>query len=171
MAKGKPKIQYIDGDEGLLDQISVLWQALNQHHLCLSKDFRQHYQEMTFEKRKAALLEKAKAGKMRVDLAVDVSSGQSVGYCVSSVSKFKVGEIESIFVDETFRGFGVGDVLISKAMAWMDREGAESKIVEVAAGNEDAFGFYARYGFRPRKTVLKQLETAHQLGAKNEVQK
>jgi hypothetical protein len=40
----------------------------------------------------------------------------------------------------------------------MDKEGAAAKIVEVVAGNEQAFGFYARYGFLPRKTVLKQVE-------------
>jgi hypothetical protein len=71
---------------------------LNQHHLCLSEHFKQRYIEMTFEKRKAALLEKAKIGKMRVDIAIDDFLGQKVGYCVSSVDKSEVGEIESIFV-------------------------------------------------------------------------
>jgi hypothetical protein len=40
----------------------------------------------------------------------------------------------------------------------MDKECAASKIVEVGDGNEQAFGFYARYGFLPRKTVLKQVK-------------
>lgn len=157
MAKSKPVIQYINGDERLLDEIVLLWQALNKHHVRFSNDFKQDYREMTFEKRKVALLEKAKAGKMRVDLATIFGNG--VGYCVSSVSKLGVGEIESIYVDPDFRGLGVGDGLISKALSWMDQEGAELKIVEVGAGNEGAFAFYARYGFRPRKTVLKQLKT------------
>jgi hypothetical protein len=34
----------------------------------------------------------------------------------------------------------------------MDNEDVEAKIVGVGAGNEDVFGFYARYGFLPRKT-------------------
>jgi ribosomal protein S18 acetylase RimI-like enzyme len=35
------------------------------------------------------------------------------------------------------------------------------KILEVAAGNEEAFGFYARYGFLPRKILLKQANDLH----------
>ena len=114
---------------------------------------------MAFEKRKSTLIEKAKDGKIRVDMAVDKLSGQNVGYCVSSIDKSKAGEIQSIFVDAKCRGLGAGNTLISKALAWMDDNNAESKIVEVGAGNEDAFGFYAWYGFVPRKTMLKQTKT------------
>jgi len=32
------------------------------------------------------------------------------------------------------------------------------KIVNVAAGNEQAFGFYERYCFYPRKTILEQVK-------------
>lgn len=113
---------------------------------------------MTFEKRKYDLLKKSLFGEMRVDLAVDEASGCVVGYCVSSLIGEKIGEIESIFVNVDYRGLGVGDSLIKNALSWMDKEGAAEKIVEVGDGNEQAFGFYARYGFLPRKTVLKQVK-------------
>ncbi|MGA2386480.1 MAG: GNAT family N-acetyltransferase [Candidatus Bathyarchaeia archaeon] len=158
MTSNTPKIRYIHGDQQLLGDIALLWEGLNQHHLQLSKDFKQDYQQLTFEKRKTALLGKMKGGKMRVDIAVDDGSGQNVGYCVSSVSQCRMGEIESIFVAVNYRGLGVGDALLRKALAWLDAEGAETKVVEVGAGNEDAFGFYARYGFLPRKIVLKQVK-------------
>jgi len=153
----RPKIKYIHSDEGILDEIKVLWEALNEHHLQLSANFKQYYCSMTFEKRKADLLKKAIGGKMRVDLAVDEASGQNVGYCVSSLDGEKKGEIESIFVNEAYRGLGIGDSLMKKALSWMDQKGAMAKIVEVGTGNEQAFNFYARYGFLPRKTVLKQV--------------
>jgi ribosomal protein S18 acetylase RimI-like enzyme len=70
------------------------------------------------------------------------------------VNSEKIGEIESIFVCEAFRG--VGDSLIKNALAWMDQKGAETKTVEVSVGNEPAFDFYGRYDFLPRKTVLLQ---------------
>jgi len=63
-----------------------------------------------------------------------------------------------VFVNPAFRGLGVGDALMRKALAWMDKQGAVDKIVEVGVGNEQAFGFYSRYGFYPRKTVLKQVK-------------
>jgi GNAT superfamily N-acetyltransferase len=154
----KQKVKYIYGDQALLDQIKVLWEALNEHHRQHSPNFKEHYCEMTFEKRKVDLLKKAADGKMRVDVAVDEATGQSVGYCVSSLNSEKTGEIESIFVNAVYRETGIGGSLIKKALSWMDKEGAAAKIVEVVAGNEQAFGFSARYGFLPRKTVLKQVE-------------
>jgi ribosomal protein S18 acetylase RimI-like enzyme len=152
------RVKFIHGDEALLDQIRVLWEALNSHHLGLSTNFKQHYLDMTFERRKGDLLKKAATGKMRVDLAVDEAAGQNVGYCVSSLNQEMIGEVESIFVGANYRGSGIGDSLMKKALCWMDQEGAVAKIVEVASGNEEAFCFYAKYGFLPRKTVLKQMK-------------
>jgi ribosomal protein S18 acetylase RimI-like enzyme len=86
-----------------------------------------------------------------------------VGYCVSTLNLSKVGEIESIYVDENFRHLGIGDTLIRKALSWMDSKGAISKVVEVGAGNEQVFSFCERYGFFPRKTVLKQVTKAQHL--------
>jgi ribosomal protein S18 acetylase RimI-like enzyme len=94
---------------------------------------------------------------MRVDLAKEEVSMQNVGYCISSIDEEKTGEIESIFVDAAYKGMGIGDPFIKKALIWMEREGTVAKIVEVGAGNEQAFGFYEKYGFLPRKTVLRQV--------------
>jgi ribosomal protein S18 acetylase RimI-like enzyme len=154
----KHKISYVEGDEALLDQIKPLWEALNRHHLGLSENFKQYYLDMTFQKRKADFLKKAELGEMHVEIAVEKVSGQNVGYCISSVNNEKIGEIKSIFVAETFRGMGIGDALMQKALIWLEQNGAVEKIVEVAAGNEQTWGFYARYGFLPRKTMLKQLK-------------
>ena len=154
----KQKIKYIYGSEVLLDQIKGLWEALNSHHLGLSTNFKQHYQDMPFEQRQADLLKKAALGKMRVDLALNEESTRNVGYCVSSDSAEKIGEIDSIFVDAAYRDQGIGDALMKKALCWMEKENAVAKIVEVAVGNEEAFGFNAKYDFLPRKTVLKQVK-------------
>jgi ribosomal protein S18 acetylase RimI-like enzyme len=112
----KLRVKLVCGDQALLDEIRVLWEALNSHHLGLSPNFKQHYQDMTFQKRKADLLKKATTGKIRIDLAIDESTGQKVGYCVVSVDAEKKGEIESFFVDAAFRGMGVGDLLMKKAL-------------------------------------------------------
>ena len=152
------KINYVEGDEALLDQIKPLWEALNRHHLGLSENFKQYYLDMSFQKRKADLLKKAGLGEMHIEIAVDEVSGQNVGYCVSSITHEKAGEIKSIFVSETFRGMGIGDALMQKALIWLEQNGAVERIVEVAAGNERVWGFYARYGFLPRKTMLKQVK-------------
>jgi diamine N-acetyltransferase len=148
----------LSGNESLLDDIAPLWEQLNVHHLECSPDFKHYYRAMTFEKRRKVLLQKAADGEMRVDVAVDEKAGRRVGYCVSSVDENKTGEIESIFVVNEYRGLGIGASLLKTALVWMSAKGAEKKVVSVGAGNEQSFGFYERYGFRLRKTVLEQTE-------------
>jgi ribosomal protein S18 acetylase RimI-like enzyme len=150
------KISYVSGDETFLDRIKQLWLGLNRQHMASSPDFRSYYRALTFENRKNFLLQKAQTGELRVELAVDDSKGQSVGYCVSSLDKSKIGGLESLFVETSHRGLGIGDELIKSALAWMDSKGVETKLVSVAAGNEQIFRFYERYGFRPRRTVMEQ---------------
>lgn len=154
----KPKIKYSHGNQGVLDEIKPLWDGLNEHHLLLSPYFKKHYQTLTFEARKTDFLKKAKKTQMRIDLATDKTTLQNVGYIVSTIDKAKTGEIESIFVNPSYRGFGVGDTLIKKSLEWMDKKGVITKVVEVGVGNEQVFGFYSRYGFYPRKTLLKQIK-------------
>jgi len=154
----KHGIIYIEGDEELLDQIKPLWEALNRHHLDLSMNFKQYYLDMTFPKRKTDLLKKAALGKIRISIAIDVASGQNVGYCISGINNERMGEIKSIFVSEIYRRNGIGGVLMQTALDWLEKQGAIEKIVEVAAGNEKAWGFYAHYGFLPRKTMLKHVK-------------
>ncbi len=153
-----PKVKYIHDDQTALDQIKGLWEGLNRCMGESSTYFKQHFAAMTWEKRKADLLEKAAKGLMRVDLAVDEATGQAVGYLVSSVNSKKIGEIESIFICEAYRGLGVGDRLMKNALAWMDQKGSVEKIVEATVGNEQVFGFYERYGFLPRLIQLKQVK-------------
>ncbi len=132
-----------------------LWERLNKHHKERSPCFKGYYEAMTFAKRKAMFLQKATRGKMLVELAFD--GDQRVGYCITSLDAEKTGEVESIYVLEEYRGRGIGDRLMRSALAWMQQNGAIKKTVIVAAGNEQAFSFYDRYGFHVRKTMLEQV--------------
>ena len=151
------KIKYVHGDQNMLDQIRLLWEDLNRCMCECATYFKQHFLGMTFQKRKAELLENAACGLLHVDLAVDEATGEAVGYLVSSFNSKKTGTVESIFVCEAYRGMGIGDWLMRNALAWMDQNGAETKVLEVTVGNEQVYGFYGRYGFLPRQTLLKQV--------------
>jgi ribosomal protein S18 acetylase RimI-like enzyme len=150
-------IEFFSGSEALIDEMASFWEGQKRHHWRLSKDFQLHYQEKTFQRRKTVLLDKAKEGEMRVDIAIDESSQRKVGYCIASVSRSQVGEIDSIYVDPDYRGRGIGDVLMNKALTWMYEMRVSSIIVGVSAGNEGVFQFYTRYGFLHRTTVLEQV--------------
>lgn len=158
----KPKITFTHSDESRLDEIKVLWEHLNQCMNERSTHFKQHFTAMAFAKRKMELSKKASCGVMRVDLAVEESCGEIVGYLVSSVNSEKVGCVESIFVSELFRGIGVGDKLMSNALAWMEEKGAVEKVLEVTVGNEQVHGFYERFGFLHRQTLFKQVNKNNQ---------
>ena len=141
----------------MLDRIRVMWEALNLYHCQRSAHFKEHYLGMTFKKRKANLLKKAACGRINVNIAIDRTTEKEVGYVVSSLNSELTGEIDSIYVDEAYRGMGIGDRLMKNTLSWMDQNSAEEKIVEVSIGNEQAWKFYGHYGFLPRKTVLKQV--------------
>lgn len=151
-------IIYRSGDESLLDEIQELWEALNQHHRDAAVNFKTHYDKFTFEMRKIKLLQKAKNGQMRIEIAIDQETARNVGYCISQIECSGDAEMESLYVLENYRGLGLGEKLLSNALAWMDEMGAHTKTVTVAVGNEKAFSFYERFGFYPRKTVLEQLK-------------
>jgi GNAT superfamily N-acetyltransferase len=116
---------------------------------------------MTFEIRKQNLLEKSGGGALRIDLARDADTGTLIGYCISTISAKKQGEIESIYVEPDYRRSGIGDIFMKRALSWMDIMSVNRKILGVGAGNEEVFGFYSRYNFYPRVHVLEQVENSN----------
>jgi len=151
-------IYYLQGDEKLLDDVRELWEALNEHHGKNSLHFKDFYHHFSFAVRKADLTKHAQNGSIQVVICFDEAAQLRVGYCIGSVDSDLVGEIESIFVLPDYRGLGIGDELMRKSLQWMDKMGAGKITVNVAAGNEPAFGFYEKYGFYPRRTMLEQVK-------------
>ncbi len=147
-------ITYVNGDKTLLDKVEPLWLQLNSHHLSLSPYFKDYYRTLTFQDRKRVILHRSVGVEIHVDLAYDQEI--LVGYCVSSVDKGLTGEIDSIFVDLAYRGQGIGKTLLQNALAWLGAKGSKKNIVSVGVGNEQAYGFYAKFGFFPRRTMLEQ---------------
>lgn len=139
-----------------IEVIRPLWDQLNRHHHENARAFRDVYSAWTFDDRKQYFEKLAERGLLRVDLARDPSSGRYIGYCVSSLSPDRDGEIESVFVDTAYRSLGIGTALMERALAWLDSNNAARIRVPVADGNEDAFAFYRRFGFFPRMTVLEK---------------
>ncbi len=80
-----------------------------------------------------------------------------VGYLITSVHK-NVGEIESLYVDQHYRGSEIGDELMTRALSWIKSFTPETIKVSVAYGNQ-VIAFYERYGFFPRSVILKEQET------------
>jgi ribosomal protein S18 acetylase RimI-like enzyme len=152
-------IEYIETDRQGLDLIVPLWQKLNEHHRLRSLYFPGHYTRMTWDLRKKQLIDKSRNGSIRIDLAKDGNTEALIGYCVSTISEKRQGEIDSIYIEDGYRRHGIGDNLMKKALKWMDEHSVKGKMLEVASGNEEVFAFYSRYDFYPRSTIMRQVET------------
>lgn len=144
------------GGEELLDEVAPLWSKLRDHHLHLSTHFAAEIEQIDFAERRRSFLTKAEEGDLRVDVARITPAGPLVAYCVTTVDRNRVGEIESIFVEEDYRGRGIGERLLRLALAWLDELEVERKILYVASGNEEVIGFYKRHGFLPQGVLLRQ---------------
>jgi ribosomal protein S18 acetylase RimI-like enzyme len=139
-----------------LDEIAPLWLKLREHHKERSLHFKDQMKQMTWEKRKSGLVDKSQKGEILIDMARDKDT--LVGYCVSTVSENGIGEVESLYIDKEYRRCGIGDHFMKTALKWMDNRNVTGKIIGVAVGNEEVFGFYSRYGFYPRVSILRQVD-------------
>jgi len=153
-------IEYVEMDEHGLELTVPLRQKIIKYHMERSpKYFYERYAGMDAGRGNELLLEKAIKGGMRVDLARDTETGELVGYCISTISVEKQGEVDSIYIEPDYRGTGIGDNLMKRALHWMDEQPVTKKVLGVGAGNEEVFAFYSRYNFYPRTTILEQVET------------
>jgi ribosomal protein S18 acetylase RimI-like enzyme len=154
MQKDGIKIEYLERTQKELDIIRPLWHKLQEHHKAVSKYFKDSPSTVTFDTRKKQLIDKIREGALRIDLAKDFDTGKYIGYCVTSLTHEKQGEIESIYVEKSYRRSGIGDTLMTRALAWLERMAVAKTIIGVSEGNESVFDFYRRYDFYPRVTIL-----------------
>lgn len=146
-------IAYRKVGESELDVIQSLWESLNAMHEACSPYFADRFKRYSFAERKRELLDHAHDGRMQVLVARDMKPDSDIGYCVSTFLG-STGKIDSLFVDERCRGCGIGHELMVRSLEWLNGLGAKDIVVDVVAGNESAWNFYARYGFAPHRTCL-----------------
>jgi diamine N-acetyltransferase len=144
------------GDEKDIDLIAPLWQQLRQHHLSLENHLQKRFLKQTWAKRKSDIV--GKASKVHLDYAIDTISSKIVGYCISSVEKQneKQGEVDSLFIEETYRKSGIGESLMEEALAWLNRQGTENNRLLVSGSNPSVLGFYEKFEFYPLYIILQQ---------------
>jgi ribosomal protein S18 acetylase RimI-like enzyme len=130
-------------------EIRPLWQGLNSLHGKLSTNFKDHYQNFTFDKRIKNLLKK---DALKVFVAKENDS--YIGYCIASVQD-AVGEIDSIFVLPEFRECKAGYKLMESALKWLQVQVCDYIDLIIAEGNEGVISFYEQFGFRKRATIMR----------------
>jgi len=135
----------------LLEKVEDLWYELKVHHEKIHPEF-PDTSTSTFEKRKEGLKEKGK--EILVDWIRSISDKTDIGYCISILDKNDIGEIESLYVRETFRGKGAGTELMKRALSWLEQKKAKAIRLSVLSGNKEAIDFYTSFGFKSRVQEL-----------------
>jgi ribosomal protein S18 acetylase RimI-like enzyme len=152
-------IEYAEKGKQGLDSIAPLWEKLREHQRIRSQHFSEHYARRTWKQRRAELLQKSESGGLHVDVATNSDTRKIIGYCVSTVSSDRQGQLESIYVEPSNRQFVIGDQLMRRALTWMTEMRAKTKTLIVGVGNEEVLKFYSRYGFYPKHITVEQVET------------
>jgi ribosomal protein S18 acetylase RimI-like enzyme len=137
-----------------MDMIKPLWEKLNQIHLHDAHHFQDHFRNFTFAARCNKFQDMDDA-HMRIEVALDRDT--AVGYCISTIEK-GMGEIDSLFIEEKFRKYGLGGQLVENGVKWLKNNNCAKIMVSVAEGHESVFGFYQKHGFYPRMTYLQLKE-------------
>ncbi len=75
--------------------------------------------------------------------------------------KAGLGAIQNLGVVPAHRGFGLGRLLLLKALQGFRHAGLSRAFLEVTAQNELAVHMYQRLGFVKSRTLYKQVEVAY----------
>lgn len=149
------KYRFITGSIELLEDVKTLWEKLNEHHKSHSNYFESRFTKLKFEDKKSKFINNNNI-EVRVDLIKDKERELYIGYCISTINKDLAGEIDSLFIEEDYRKYGLGDQLMDRALEWLDTNKVKSKIIVVAEGNENALEFYKKYNFYKKSITLEQ---------------
>jgi ribosomal protein S18 acetylase RimI-like enzyme len=81
-----------------------------------------------------------------------------VGQTRGTITGLSFGYIYDIFVEEEFRGKGVGKLLLQKAKDYCRKKGHSRIVLSVTATNDSAIKLYSRTGYKPeRMTMAKEI--------------
>ncbi|KNF07515.1 acetyltransferase, GNAT family [Gottschalkia purinilytica] len=148
--------EFTNGNIELLDLVQPLWEKLNKHHKINSNYFSDKFKNLNFEVRKNQFIND-KNLKLKVDLIKDKEKDLYIGYCISTINKDLIGEVDSLFIEKEYRKYGLGDKLMNRALEWLNINKVKTKIIGVAEGNESVLEFYKKYGFYKRRVILEQI--------------
>ncbi len=124
-----------------LDLIKPLWEKLNQLHSNLSPNFKSWFLSKTWDLRKSDLITKSK--EIHINYVTN-RTNIIIAYCISTIDNKDetMGEIDSIYIEDTYRKNGIGKRLMNDALDWLIGKGTTLQKLDVAAGNEKALDFY-----------------------------
>ena len=136
-----------------LSTIKNLWERNRQYHEDSSEYFSEAYRSICFDERIKVFREFDK-DTLKITVAKD--KGEYIGYCMSTIVEGK-GELESLHVDESKRGLGIGKELVAKHLEWMKENNCKVVGVTVSQENQSTINFYKKLGLYPNTLYMQQV--------------
>jgi ribosomal protein S18 acetylase RimI-like enzyme len=135
-----------------IDIIKTLWEKNRLYHQNSSEYFKESYRSINFDERIKAF---SMFNKDTMKITVAKSNDKYIGYCISTIVD-GTGELQSLHVDESNRGNGIGRQLASKHIEWMKEMNCKVIGVTVSQENESTICFYRSLGFYPNTLYMQQ---------------
>lgn len=143
-----------------VDRVEPLWKAMVAHHReVVDGAWPVRDEQSAWERRRAEYVDWLSSGEgtMLAAVAAADKEGPPLGYAMLLPNPVgatwdlgeRVGEVESLSVDPTARGGGVGSALLDVAREHFRAAGIEFWSVAVVEANEGAVELYERAGFEP----------------------
>lgn len=145
-----------EGSYELLDSCTNLWESFTSNQIENAGEMSTSIEEYIRSLKDGGLLSKTEEGKLYVQLVFleNKQEQEPIGFCITSLTKQLIGEVEVLFVLDRYRGNKLGGRLFHNALKWLEQQGAVEQKLVVAIGNERVFDFYAKYGFYPAYSTL-----------------
>lgn len=136
-----------------IEVIKNLWENNRKYHEDSSEYFSEAYRSIYFEERIGNF---RAFDKDLLKITVANDNDEYIGYCISTIVEGK-GEVESLHVDESKRGIGIGKKLVSAHLKWMKENNCKVIGVTVSQENESTISFYKKLGFYPNTLYMQQV--------------
>lgn len=89
----------------------------------------------------------------------DVDRNEYVGFAYTVMDHENKGCLKLFFLDEAYRGKGIGSKLFSDAMAFVNAHDPDEILIYVSDGNVPSLNFYMNKGFKFKSMVWDGMVT------------
>lgn len=141
----------LSGEAKLLRNMLIL---LSDYHNSVAEYRDVRYPLNDIDQTISAIDDGIKTGKCMANVCFDDSA--PIAFCSIEMDKKRsCGELKYLFVRESHRNNGLGNLLMEWALCEFEKAGIGLVDIRVVLGNP-AFSFYERYGFKPRIAVISR---------------
>jgi GNAT superfamily N-acetyltransferase len=124
-------------------------------HFALSEEWEGHFD---------GAMQSALQGTSLCLIAYEAGTDRPVGFALGAVHRdsnmwryHEWVEIEALYVEETWRGCGLAEMLLGRACDWADSVGQAMIQLYVTSSNERAIRFYRHEGFGETQAIMRKV--------------